>query len=531
MSTRSPRSPIVHDGVVSDERLVELLALQTEYADLDYKRVVDLANTGATIEFAKDVGAMQVLGGYVVIGVDDHGNPTGEMDAVNVRAFDEASLRQKILRYLPEPLRLATRVTDQGGHHVVLVYVGAHEDGCAFFKIDGAYERDGRQKVAFRQGDVFWRDGTSSTRMSQAGHRAVVAARVAAAKEEWFTEQRELRRQEQAELQAAYDSRSAAQGPLGTVNFDLPPHELNLAALELVRAGDDIALRHLISAATARARQFVDAGQLDEELGALLDSLICLAATFLEYGQAAWFDRVVEALRTIYSLPLREGDAQRFGYSSRISPDELAPRLWLQLMPRIFALGGLAVRLRDWAAVRTLSLQLPERLMHYETNWLRHSVTMMSRATHLQEQQSNTVVEVSLLNLARTHVGRLDCLRPDGLDAEDDDLLTSLAQFDVLSNLVAVADRPDLHFGKTFYPNFARFRQDRVQGVVDALLRDASMRTGLGVEDDAVLAFALDAVGTIAATDGARFPGGFHDWTSGPVGDFIQANLPAEPSV
>src|SRR5438270_11696730 len=100
------------------------------------------------------------------------------------------------------------------------------------------------------------------------------------------------------------------------------PRELGVAALELVRAGDTIGLQHLINEASARARRFIDAREIEVEFGALLDSLICLAATFLEYEQWPWFERVIELFRQIYSMPLQQGDAERFGYNVRISPEE-----------------------------------------------------------------------------------------------------------------------------------------------------------------------------------------------------------------
>lgn len=75
-------SPVVIDGIVSDEKLAALLALQTEYPELDFKEKVDLGDTGSKAELAKDIGAMQVLGGYIIVGVDDNGVPTGFVDPV-----------------------------------------------------------------------------------------------------------------------------------------------------------------------------------------------------------------------------------------------------------------------------------------------------------------------------------------------------------------------------------------------------------------------------------------------------------------
>lgn len=358
--------------------------------------------------------------------------------------------------------------------------------------------------------------------MTQGGLRAVLARLLAAAKEQWFEEQRELHRQEREAREAA----STAGQPLGSVNLDMLPRELATAALELVRADDNIAMQHLINEASNRARRFIEAGEIEDELGALLDRLICLAATFLEYEQWEWLSRIIEVLREIYSMPLGEGDAQRMGFSTGISPREPGPRVWLQLMTRLYALGALAVRRRHWTAVRELSLQLPDRLMDYKTNWLRHAITMMSRAQHLQGQQEGQAVEVSLLSLAVAQAARLECLRTDGTGEDDERLLSSLAQFDVLSNIVAVADAPQLDFGKTFYPNFARLRQDRVQPLVEGLLSNNTMRGELGVQDDELLAYVLRAIESVAHQQGIRYHG-FRSWDYTPVGEFIAEHLPS----
>lgn len=508
------------DGIVSDEKLDELLHLQTEYPELDYKTTLDLRETRDEVELAKDIGAMQVRGGYIVAGVDG-GVPTGAFDEADPALFDEANLIQKMLRYLPEPLVLRTRVTEVNSHRVALIYVGRNPAGCAFFKIEGKYrDARARETIVFRPGDVFWRDGTRSTRMTQRGFEELMARLIVDARAGWLVEQREIRQQEAVDLEEAYQARQLTEGPLGSVNLDMPPSELIAAALDFIRRGDDLGLRYLINEASARARRFIQADDIETELGALLDSLACVAAAFMEYEQWDWFDRIVESFRQIYSMPLGEGDARTFGYSTRISPDAKAPRVWLQIMERVYALGALAVRLGHWSAVRTLTLQRPDRLTEYETNWLRHAITMISRAQHLQEEEEGRTIELSLLNLARATIARLDCLRPDGLPADDDEILTSLAQFDVLSNIVAVVDGRDASPGQAFYPNFARFRQDRTQPVVDRLIADQPMRQALGIDDDDRLALALNVIGELARNEGWRYHG-FMGWVGTPAQEFI----------
>jgi hypothetical protein len=73
----APEGPIVVEPVVSAEKLRDLLARGTEYPTLEFKRELPIETKTGIIELAKDVGAMQVQGGYIVIGVDGRGNPSG----------------------------------------------------------------------------------------------------------------------------------------------------------------------------------------------------------------------------------------------------------------------------------------------------------------------------------------------------------------------------------------------------------------------------------------------------------------------
>ncbi len=174
----------VLDGDVSDAKIEVLLKIGCELPELDYKQLVDLTGTRGLVELAKDVGAMQVRGGYLVIGVDGTGTPDGGLDAVDPRLFDEAMLTPRLLKYLPSPLTLRVRLIERGGHQIAVLFVGPHPAGCAFFTRDGRYHDGKREVVVFRAGDVYWRDGTRSVRMSQQGFESVVQQRVARAQAE-----------------------------------------------------------------------------------------------------------------------------------------------------------------------------------------------------------------------------------------------------------------------------------------------------------------------------------------------------------
>ena len=516
-------SPVVVDGIVSEEKLAELLALQTEYPELDYKATIDLSSKSGVIELAKDVGAMGVRGGYILGGVDNDGALTGLLDAVDPGWFDEANLVPKLLPYLSPPVEIRTKVVEREGHRVAVICVLPSPFGCTFCGKDGVYSKDGREKVVFRHGDVFWRDGTRSVRIGQAGLEEVIRRRIAIEKETWIQEQQEIRRRERIELEQAYETRRIGEGPLGAVNLDLETRELTLAALELIRRDDTVALRHLLNDAFARAKELIERDDIEDGLASLVNSLTCLAATFMSYQLRYWFDQLLAILVQIYSIPLAREDARQFGYRGSIPTEDPAPRVWLVVIERVFALGALAVRLHDWASVRALTLQLPEPLLEggYEANWLRHALTMASRAQQFEQRGEGQ--QVSLLSLARTVIGRLPCLRPDGLAADDDSLLTSLTQFDVLSNIVAVGGAKSIE-GRVFYSNFARFRQGRVQPIVERLLSDAEMRSHVFPLDDEKLAIALKEIGRRAQVEGARFAG-FDGWIGTGVDKFIHAHL------
>jgi hypothetical protein len=519
-------SPVVVDGRVTDEKLNELLALQTEYPELDYKRRIDLDSTEGLVELVKDVGAMQVRGGYIVGGVDGNGVPTADMDGIDARPFDEANLVPKLRQYLPEPLEIRSRVLERDGHPVILIYVGRHPSGCAIFHTDGQYAKKKGTEIVFRAGDVYWRDGTRSVRISQQGFEEIMERRIADAKTAWLEEQREVRRREQADLRAAYETRGLAEGALGSVNFDLTSEDLVLAVLELIRADDAIALRHLLNDSLRRARSAIERDEIETELADTLDKLACLAASLVEYGRDDWFERVVEVLAEIYSMPLGPHDARRFGLSSHISPEERAPRVWLQIIRRVYALGALAVRRRNWQAVRVLSVQLPAGLDDYDANWLRHTLTMASRAQHLQRQKDGRTEYISLLSLAREDIERLTCLGSDLTSGDDDVAITSLAQFDFLGNVVAIDLSGDAD-SRVFYPNFARFRQERIQPTAEMLIRDPTMRSTLFPRGDDDLALALAAIAYVASREGVRYAG-FDGWNRTKVGDFVEAHLPKE---
>jgi hypothetical protein len=153
-------------GSVSAQALADLLAVQAERDWLDYKQQCDLSATRDVIELAKDAGAMMIIGGYIVVGADDHGQPAG--DVLHPELFDTATLHAKLAKYLPKPFEIRSATHHYQGQSYAIVYVAPHQDGFCVFAGEGTYRAPGAQpRTVFRPGDVLARHGTRSERWQQ----------------------------------------------------------------------------------------------------------------------------------------------------------------------------------------------------------------------------------------------------------------------------------------------------------------------------------------------------------------------------
>jgi hypothetical protein len=491
--------PILNEG-----QLRLLMDAQHESETLDYKRELDL--TGADrrrviVELAKDVGAMASgLGGFLCVGLDERGRPTGRFSDDHARELDEARLRPRLERYLPDGIDLRTAVHEIDGAGVGLIYVGSHPDGLVVFRADGIYEANGRQVVVFREGDVFIRRGTQCRRWSQDELR------------QWMREQsRMLREEAMAEAAAAFRplheqaqrTEGVVEGPADALNWSLDVQTLVSAVTDQLRRSDDIPFRLLIDSAPAVARRYlvIDTSQPDETgvvaedaeaaLGGLLDRIASLAARGIALERREIVDPAVSALITIYNEGFDDRGIDRNNLA--IPPS----RLWLMIVERLYALGALAARKRDWVTIRRIAEARPAaREGDYYESLLRHAHIMAARAGLLEDPE-HARVGASLLQLALQHIARLPELRPDATP-DDERFLSSLCQFDLLVN-VATVDATGRFGGGVLYPHFKRFYSHRSDPAVVALLEDQAARQAIFPQDDQALSNLLFSLGRLAS--------------------------------
>lgn len=169
---------IVPDGHTDPEKLRQLLTAAEE-THLDFKASVDFQNTKDRVEFVKDAVTManRPPGGYIVIGVDDQGNPcipAGNL--ANPSQFDGANLNQHVRRYIEGETHIVSQIHEHEGHDFVLVWIPHHRDGLPVpMKATGQYlDANGRDKVIFREGDILIREGPANVPLRYAHWRDIL---------------------------------------------------------------------------------------------------------------------------------------------------------------------------------------------------------------------------------------------------------------------------------------------------------------------------------------------------------------------
>ncbi|WP_137293537.1 AlbA family DNA-binding domain-containing protein [Nocardioides dongxiaopingii] len=526
--------PFYLDGSVTRDKLMELIGVETELKWLDLKRECDINKSEGKVEIAKDVGAMQIAGGYVLLGVDDDGTVTG-LPVGHARYFDEATLRSKLDAYLGAGYDLRSKVhqveTDNGPVDVALVWVAPHPDGCNVFRATGNYANDkGEPKVAFRAGDVYARHGTKSEPWNQDDRAEVNARRDAAARDRWRAEStEEFARQ----LHAATTANSVTNDPSATYTWKLDADGFEAATVELIRRNDDVPLKRMLRSAQAEVRRIVSepigrvrdianasttglGAAAADELTTVLDRFTTIAALALDLDRPRYFTMATQALAELYSWSTTDLRVQSSAHG-------LAPLLWLRMAERQYAVGGLAVRLKRWAQVRELVLLDVDGLDEFSVGrtWHRDALTQSSRAGLFDVVRTDgRPFEASLLQFATGVAFRLPVLRPDlpELDPRSprDPVRVSICTFDLLAGIVAsvqVDATTERHVFNVSYPNFARF-EDNFDKPIAKLIADPQVRAELtGNVSDATLARVLALVDQVAQKEAQRYFGwdGYHD--------------------
>lgn len=521
---------IVVDGRTDEEKLVELLRAGAEETALDYKATLDLSGKASkdSVEFAKDAISMGNLpsGGYIVIGVDDHGAPAQDQPAVDPKQFDSAKLRAKVTRYVEAPVHMVSQPHEVDGRTVIVVYVSPNSDGLPIpTRAIGQYDKgNGKMETVFVEGEVLIREGTSNVRLRYSHWNGLLERYRETIRAEARRDADELIRRVVEGL------RDGGETTASTVPLDpgMDDDTLIEALVSLFESGSTVRVQQFLNDAAIRA----GAGEPDERADRLraLDQVALIACQAILYRQEEVFRLAVTTLYKAYSARLLSADSVAW-----VGTDAARAQHYLDVFVRILAIGALAVRREAWELLPVLSNRSVTESGYEWVSWLRHAVTIASRANLLQDDGGRSRGGQAL-SLARALAADSPALRPDFSagttlpNAEElahgDWLLNSLCEFDLWWCILALANRPDSRDGAAYYPSCAAFHQWRSQPTLTRIGTEPEVRqAAFGGTSDQVIADAMLAVVKMAVGESHQYGGWWDGFNYDPkVADFVNAH-------
>lgn len=460
------------DGVVTEERVRLLLAQQSESPSLDYKSECHITTTKGKLEFVKDCAAMMSRpeGGYLVIGADGIGKPTG----VSMKAadFDESRLRTLLEKHLGLGINIKSQTHNINGDDITVVFIGRRDDRLfPVVKADAGYaESGGKTTLVLRQGDVFVRRGTSSDRWQTADLAGLLEPYVEAIRQEERDRVGELVERITDTARGA----TIARGPLGGFTWKLSDLDFRNTLTEAIRNDDTVVIQ---TGLLEMRNDLVQTGsqtiaEPSDDLTRILDRI----ASALAIGVMFEHEKTIE-------LAL---DAMLVGYRAQAMPEGGSPAragsavVWLEIAKRVLGVLALCVRMQRWAEFRRISLQGIGT--SYLLNWIRHASVWAHRGDIMPKGPSGQGVPGALIALTRHAVQALPALRIDVPQAEDpapigsppserDPLLDSICQADYLACVLDVVDGQG-----NYFPSFSGLFPHRVHPLIAKLESDASVR-------------------------------------------------------
>lgn len=467
------------NSTVALETLLQLLAEGGEGPHLDFKATCDLRDKKHQVELAKDIAAFSALGGHIIFGVDDDGTPSSLFTEDHASTLDESRVRAIALKYLPESVSVRLASHEHQGHKLVLMHIAPCPEFIAVFRQDGVYSFDkegspGRDKVVFRTGDVFVRDGTSSRRWTQHHVANFIRRVVAAKKDEW----RQESRGDLLKLVRDAEGASLLDGPATNLAWTLDEQSFTSAATEAIRRADDIALKlcleSLVPASTDLISESFEATSASApDFKTLVDRLSALVALTIRFDRKDLGLSAITTMKGLYEAVT--------AHASRTRENSLEhSRLWLLILTRFVLLGALSVRLRSWWSCAELSIQRVSDARYDEADWplLLHASVMGHRNNILGADHEDGTTVTRLAHDASSEL-------PDAvadLPRDSPRLGTSILQFDFLASM-ALASR-----GSKWTPLSRHATPGVVEPALVLLVQNQDVRAHVFPADDSALA-------------------------------------------
>ncbi|MCZ2849810.1 AlbA family DNA-binding domain-containing protein [Modestobacter sp. VKM Ac-2978] len=485
---------IVVDGRTDREKLVELLQLP-EQTHLEFKAELDLTSKQDELNFVKDAVSManRPPGGYILIGVNDDGTlalTTGTI--ANRSLFDGARLGDLIRKYIEGEVHVVSQIHEIDGHEVVLIHFPDHRDGLPvpMSKLGQFAGQNGKPVLVFREGDVLVREGAKNTPLRHAHWNDLLSRRDQRLREETRAQVDSLI----ADLAAALRAGGSAGPALVPLTVEMADEAFVEGVTSYLEADSDIRLRQFLGQTAALVSN-------PKERSSALDKITILAV------QAMYFERDAAAQAAIGRL---------FDSYVKLGQGDAVARL--DVITRVYVLGSLAVRLRQWGLVRDLALRPypPNGDGYVYSSWIRHGQVDASRAGLFPQGTGGLMISAARDLMRDRRAMRSDVPDSALLDrsdlAHDDALFNSLCQFDILYCLIVAAEGQ--HHGGG-YPAASAMNQDRADPAFEVVAGDAAARRAMfPASSERGIAEAMAQV--FASAEGESLGFGGHWWSLPP---------------
>lgn len=478
---------IAVDGRIDKEKLSELLQ-SPEETHLEFKTILDFSDKQDELNFVKDAVSManRPPGGYILVGVDDNGIPALPIGTIADRArFDGARLGDMIRKYIEAEVHVISQMHEIDGYEIILIYLPSHRDGLPvpMSKVGQFQNQSNKQVQVFREGDILVREGAKNTPIRHSHWSDLLSRRDQRLRQE--------ARENIDSLIADLTTALRAGGGPGSSPIPLTVDMTDETFAESVAS-------HLETDSDVRLRQFLP--QVTALVSSTDDCQLALDKITIISAQALFFERRVIASKAIDSL---------FDAYSKLGYDNAIARL--EIITRVYILGSLAVRLKEWEFIHDLVFRpYPRNGDGYiHSSWIRHGQVDASRTGLFPRNKGGMMISA-----ARDLINRKPAMHPDIPDnaipdpsdlAPDDQLLNSLSQFDILYCLIVAAEGQN---SGGWYPASSAVNQERTNLAFEVVANDTAARTSLfPTASEHAVAEVIQQVHNAAKNESHRFGG------------------------
>jgi hypothetical protein len=163
------------------------LSSKRESKSVEFKQAFDVASQGDWCELIKDIIALANSGGGIIlIGVDNHGQPTG-FNIKPIIEFDSANITNKIHKYTEVQFSEFEILEEEKEGHKVAVLIIPPVSIPIIFTKPGSYDIGaGKQKTAFGQGTVYFRHGAKSETGNTEDIRKAIERQLESIRKDWI---------------------------------------------------------------------------------------------------------------------------------------------------------------------------------------------------------------------------------------------------------------------------------------------------------------------------------------------------------